>query len=309
MNEQRKAIRAGPGNTNGANVTCTTSDAFYRDGLAQRRGHVFANDAGRKIYRAPRSIGDNDRDWPVVLGEGNLSNEGICRACCGCSACCQVQKSASCKTHRPNPRNQDFPTATKRITCDAEGAQSGLTGAFALGHNRLNEASERKLRVSLKEIATEKPRVILCERYAQKSGEQTDDGFRLCARLDGQTLAAQDAALHAAGCAKLYSETASGARSDRPRLGKVLRLLREDDTLIVTRLEPHHLRNGWYLEGCMSLKDKKAVLQYLPQLGLSPRFVPCAQDFVSGKRVDKYWPTEKNSTRQLAFWRAGSAVV
>jgi DNA invertase Pin-like site-specific DNA recombinase len=54
---------------------------------------------------------------------------------------------------------------------------------------------------------------------------------------DGQTLAAQDAALHAAGCAKVYSETASGARSDRPRLTKVLRLLREGDTLIVTRLD------------------------------------------------------------------------
>ena len=44
---------------------------------------------------------------------------------------------------------------------------------------------------------------------------------------DGQTLAAQDAALTAAGCAKVYGETASGARSDRPQLAKVLRLLRE----------------------------------------------------------------------------------
>jgi DNA invertase Pin-like site-specific DNA recombinase len=32
-------------------------------------------------------------------------------------------------------------------------------------------------------------------------------------------------------------ETASGARSDRPRLAKVLRLLREGDTLIATRLD------------------------------------------------------------------------
>jgi DNA invertase Pin-like site-specific DNA recombinase len=54
---------------------------------------------------------------------------------------------------------------------------------------------------------------------------------------DGQTRAAQDAALHAAGCAKVYSETASGARSDRPQLAKVLRLLREGDTLTVTRLD------------------------------------------------------------------------
>jgi DNA invertase Pin-like site-specific DNA recombinase len=35
---------------------------------------------------------------------------------------------------------------------------------------------------------------------------------------DGQTLAAQDAALHAAGVAKVYSETASGAKTDRPVL-------------------------------------------------------------------------------------------
>src|SRR5215831_5484169 len=54
---------------------------------------------------------------------------------------------------------------------------------------------------------------------------------------DGQTLAAQDAALSAAGCAKVYGETASGARSDRPQLAKVLRLLREGDTLVVTRLD------------------------------------------------------------------------
>jgi hypothetical protein len=32
---------------------------------------------------------------------------------------------------------------------------------------------------------------------------------------DGQTLVAQDAALHAAGCAKVYSEKQSGAKTDR----------------------------------------------------------------------------------------------
>jgi len=35
---------------------------------------------------------------------------------------------------------------------------------------------------------------------------------------DGQTLAAQDAALHAAGCAKVYGEKQSGAKADRPEL-------------------------------------------------------------------------------------------
>jgi DNA invertase Pin-like site-specific DNA recombinase len=54
---------------------------------------------------------------------------------------------------------------------------------------------------------------------------------------DGQTLAAQDAALHAAGCAKVYSEKASGAKADRVALRKAIGSLREGDTLMVTRLD------------------------------------------------------------------------
>jgi DNA invertase Pin-like site-specific DNA recombinase len=54
---------------------------------------------------------------------------------------------------------------------------------------------------------------------------------------DGQTLAAQDAQLHAAGCAKIYSEKVSGARTDRVELGKLLKRLDEGDVLIVTRLD------------------------------------------------------------------------
>ena len=40
-----------------------------------------------------------------------------------------------------------------------------------------------------------------------------------------QSLASQDAQLHAAGCAKVYSEKISGARSDRAELAKVLKRL------------------------------------------------------------------------------------
>ena len=54
---------------------------------------------------------------------------------------------------------------------------------------------------------------------------------------DGQTLAAQDGQLHAAGCAKVYAEKASGARTDRPELAKVLRRLEPRDVLMVTRLD------------------------------------------------------------------------
>src|SRR5262252_8569264 len=54
---------------------------------------------------------------------------------------------------------------------------------------------------------------------------------------DGQSLTSQDAELHAAGCAKVYAEKISGARSDRPELAKVLKRLDTGDVLIVTRLD------------------------------------------------------------------------
>src|SRR5436305_10876242 len=54
---------------------------------------------------------------------------------------------------------------------------------------------------------------------------------------DGQSLASQDAKLHAAGCAKVYAEKISGARSDRPELAKLLKRLERGDVLMVTRLD------------------------------------------------------------------------
>ena len=54
---------------------------------------------------------------------------------------------------------------------------------------------------------------------------------------DGQTLAAQDAALRAAGCAKVFSEKASGAKTDRAELRKAVARLGKGDVLMVTRLD------------------------------------------------------------------------
>ena len=53
----------------------------------------------------------------------------------------------------------------------------------------------------------------------------------------GQTLAAQDAELTKAGAVKVYRETASGARTDRPQLAKLIKRLEPGDTLLVTRLD------------------------------------------------------------------------
>jgi DNA invertase Pin-like site-specific DNA recombinase len=52
-----------------------------------------------------------------------------------------------------------------------------------------------------------------------------------------QDLAAQDAELMAAGCAKVFKEKVSGAKTDRPELAKVINRLETGDVLIVTRLD------------------------------------------------------------------------
>jgi DNA invertase Pin-like site-specific DNA recombinase len=53
----------------------------------------------------------------------------------------------------------------------------------------------------------------------------------------GQDLAAQNAELMAAGCAKVFKEKQSGAKTDRAELAKVVRRLEPGDVLVVTRLD------------------------------------------------------------------------
>ncbi len=55
---------------------------------------------------------------------------------------------------------------------------------------------------------------------------------------DGQTLDVQIAALKAAGAARIYRETASGAKAGEPReLARALKSMTAGDTLLVTRLD------------------------------------------------------------------------
>ena len=54
---------------------------------------------------------------------------------------------------------------------------------------------------------------------------------------NGQELAGQVAELMAAGCAKVFKEKASGAKTDRLELARVIRGLEDGDVLMVTRLD------------------------------------------------------------------------
>lgn len=54
---------------------------------------------------------------------------------------------------------------------------------------------------------------------------------------EGQTLDAQVAQLRAAGCERVFREKASGARSDRAQLARLIAALGEGDVVTVTRLD------------------------------------------------------------------------
>jgi DNA invertase Pin-like site-specific DNA recombinase len=61
-------------------------------------------------------------------------------------------------------------------------------------------------------------------------------GYARISTLD-QTLALQQDALRAAGCERIFTDTASGALTDRPGLAEALSHLRVGDTLVVWRLD------------------------------------------------------------------------
>jgi DNA invertase Pin-like site-specific DNA recombinase len=54
---------------------------------------------------------------------------------------------------------------------------------------------------------------------------------------NGQALDAQVTQLEAAGCARIFSEKVSGAKTDRAELKKLLKALRVGDLVLVTRLD------------------------------------------------------------------------
>ena len=53
----------------------------------------------------------------------------------------------------------------------------------------------------------------------------------------GQDLTIQQEALRVAGCAKIYHEKMSGARSDRPQLARLMKAIDAGDVIVVTRLD------------------------------------------------------------------------
>ena len=73
-----------------------------------------------------------------------------------------------------------------------------------------------------------------------------------------QNLESQIDALQKAGCERIFQEKASGARADRPERNRMIDMLREDDTVVVTKLNRIG-RNTKDLISISELLDEKGV--------------------------------------------------
>ena len=75
---------------------------------------------------------------------------------------------------------------------------------------------------------------------------------------DGQSVDAQVRQLTKAGCKRVFRETASGAKTDRAELRKVLAKLDEGDVLMVTRLDRLARSTRDLLNSLAAITDHKA---------------------------------------------------
>ncbi len=95
---------------------------------------------------------------------------------------------------------------------------------------------------------------------------------------DDQDLRLQRTALKEAGCKRIYEEKISGARRDRPQLARMLDQVREDDVVVVTRLD----------RLARSTRDLLDVAEQLKVAGTGLRSLGGAVALTSDGRVSAY---------------------
>jgi DNA invertase Pin-like site-specific DNA recombinase len=80
-----------------------------------------------------------------------------------------------------------------------------------------------------------------------------------------QTLDLQRDALQKAGCERIFEDTASGAKADRPGLAQALDMLRAGDTLVVWRLDRLGRSLGHLIETLLALDQRGIGFQSLTE--------------------------------------------
>jgi DNA invertase Pin-like site-specific DNA recombinase len=89
-------------------------------------------------------------------------------------------------------------------------------------------------------------------------------GYARVSTLD-QNLNLQEDALKGAGCEKVYRDTASGAKTERPGLLEALSFLREGDVLVVWKLDRLGRSIKHLIETVQSLQDREIGFKSLQE--------------------------------------------
>jgi len=98
-------------------------------------------------------------------------------------------------------------------------------------------------------------------------------------------------ALECAGCYRLFTETASGARTDRPILEQVLDQLRPGDTLVVRKLDRLGRSLGHLVDTITELADRDVGFRSLQERSTPP---PLAAS--SSSMSSRLWPSSNGTS-------------
>ena len=127
---------------------------------------------------------------------------------------------------------------------------------------------------------------------------------------DDQDLALQRAALKEAGCRRLYEEKVSGARRDRPQLARLLDQVREEDVVVVYRLDRLARSTRDLLGIAEQLRDTGAGLRSLAEPWAdttSPAGRMVLTVFAGIAEFERALIHERTSTGRAAAMRAACA--
>jgi DNA invertase Pin-like site-specific DNA recombinase len=80
-----------------------------------------------------------------------------------------------------------------------------------------------------------------------------------------QNLSSQEDALKAAGCDRVFTDTFTGTKKNRPELNKALDMLRDGDTLVITRLDRLGRSAKDLLEIVSGLEERAVEFQVIEQ--------------------------------------------
>ena len=115
---------------------------------------------------------------------------------------------------------------------------------------------------------------------------------------DGNSLEAQEAELKKAGAEKIYTDAYTGTQTHRPELDKLIGVLQDGDTIVVTKLDriARSLRQGIDLIDSLVEKGVAVNVMNMGKIDNTQRSL----ENVNGSDIMMYYALERGSTPRFA---------